>query len=126
MNACASCRWIGSTDPGGYSTVIITASLPGRSGRALVISGATTACGAFAANAASEPQPINTAGTRLLSRDIASSLSAVTSRSDCSLKLDALLDRSAHQLNGSDAAFRQAIELEVGEDRAARFKGALQ
>src|SRR5690349_19245017 len=113
MNACASCRWIGSTEPGGYSTVIITASLPGRSGKALVISGETTASGAFAASAASEPQPINTAGTRRLRMDIAGSLSAVTIRSDCSRNEDALLDRSARQLHGIDAAFHQAIDRQL-------------
>jgi hypothetical protein len=58
--------------------------------------------------------------------DIASSLIAVTSRSDCSLNPAALLDRSARQLNGSDAAFRQAIDPELGEDRVAHFKGARQ
>src|SRR5215469_12973554 len=33
MNPFALCRWIGSTLPGGYSTVIIRPSLPGRFGR---------------------------------------------------------------------------------------------
>src|SRR4029078_8179999 len=124
MNACASCRWIGSTEPGGYSTVIITAFLPARSGKPLVISGTTTASGALAADAASE-QPINTAGTRLLRMDIAGSLSAVTSRGDCSPNEAALLDRSARQLNGSDAAFRQAIDLQRAEDRVVLPRGVL-
>lgn len=43
MNACASCRWIGSTPPGAYSTVIIETSLPGSSVRSFDMSGVTLA-----------------------------------------------------------------------------------
>src|ERR687896_1960253 len=44
MNAWALCRWMGSPRPGGYTTVIISASLPGMSGSSFVISGVTSAC----------------------------------------------------------------------------------
>src|SRR5918999_5167639 len=44
MNAWALCRWMGSPRPGGYTTVIISASLPGMSASSFVISGVTSAC----------------------------------------------------------------------------------
>src|SRR5260370_1395013 len=43
MNPCALWRWIGSVLPGGYSTVIITPSLPGNSVRSFEKSGVTFA-----------------------------------------------------------------------------------
>src|SRR5262249_62372954 len=39
---------MGSNEPGGYSTMIIKASLPGLSGRSFDMSDVTFACGAFA------------------------------------------------------------------------------
>src|SRR5919107_5462374 len=44
MNPWALCRWTGSAPPGGYTTVIISASLPGMSASSLVINGVTWAC----------------------------------------------------------------------------------
>src|SRR5258708_29962034 len=44
MKPCALCRWIGSELPGGYSTVIIRPSLPGKSIRSFEKSGVTLAC----------------------------------------------------------------------------------
>src|SRR4029077_3374613 len=44
MNPWALCRWTGSAPPGGYTTVIISASLPGMSASSFVISGVTSAC----------------------------------------------------------------------------------
>src|ERR1043166_10000195 len=41
---------MGSTLPGGYSTVIIKTSLPGKSGRSFEVSGVTEACGALLAS----------------------------------------------------------------------------
>src|SRR6266436_8762718 len=43
MKPCALCRWIGSVLPGGYSTVIIRPSLPGKSARSFEKSGVTFA-----------------------------------------------------------------------------------
>src|SRR5215472_8070323 len=43
MNPFALCRWIGSTLPGGYSTVIIRPSLPGRFGKSFDIRSVTLA-----------------------------------------------------------------------------------
>src|SRR5215469_15183931 len=44
MNPFALCRWLGSTLPGGYSTVIIRPSLPGRFGRSFDRRSFTLAC----------------------------------------------------------------------------------
>src|SRR5262245_47905725 len=72
MSPCASCRWTGSAEPGGYSTMIISISLPGYSGKGFVMSGVTTASTACA-GAARELQAMTTDGRRFFSIDMAES-----------------------------------------------------
>src|SRR5690242_10069939 len=54
MNPWALCRWTGSAPPGGYTTVIIRASLPGMSASSLVISCVTLASCALSRPAAAQ------------------------------------------------------------------------
>src|SRR6476660_6609162 len=54
MNPWALCRWTGSAPPGGYTTVIIRASLPGMSASSLVISCVTLASCAVSRPAAAQ------------------------------------------------------------------------
>src|SRR5262245_2733723 len=102
MNPCAWCLCTGSALPGGYSTVIICASLPGSSGSGLVMSGTTTASRAWLDCVASDQQTRATGSARPLSIDIWGTPFARDRRTHCLIIDHALLDGSGHELNGND------------------------
>src|SRR5919106_4623998 len=85
MNPWALCRWTGSAPPGGYTTVIISASLPGMSASSFVISGVTSACCAVSRPPAAQSTTATSPDMEICGRMMRSSGPSGRYRWDCGL-----------------------------------------